>query len=54
MRIITLRQVDELGRIVLPLELRTQLGITAKTALEISADNKKIILYKKDQTKQLG
>lgn len=39
------RKVDELGRIVLPIELRKMLGIKEKDALEIYiGDNKEIIL----------
>ena len=41
------RKVDELGRIVLPIELRKQLGITEKTdALEIYVEDGRIILEK--------
>ena len=38
------RKVDELGRIVLPIELRRVLGIEIKDALEIFIDEKYIIL----------
>jgi len=40
------RKVDELGRIVLPIELRRTLGIDEKDALEIYVDEEKIILRK--------
>ena len=40
------RKVDELGRIVLPMELRRTLGIAEKEALEIYVDLEKIILKK--------
>lgn len=40
------RKVDELGRIVLPIELRRNLDIQEKDALEIFVDNEKIILKK--------
>lgn len=40
------RKVDELGRIVIPIELRRTMGIEEKDALEIYVDNEKIILKK--------
>jgi len=40
------RKVDELGRIVLPKELRTVLNINEKDSIEIFTDNDKIILQK--------
>lgn len=40
------RKVDDLGRIVLPIELRRTLGIEEKDALEIYVDHEKIILKK--------
>ncbi len=40
------RKVDELGRVVLPIELRRTLDITEKDALEIYVDGNKIILKK--------
>ncbi|MDI6812966.1 MAG: AbrB/MazE/SpoVT family DNA-binding domain-containing protein [Desulfitobacteriaceae bacterium] len=40
------RKVDELGRVVLPIELRRTLGIEEKDALEIYVDQEKIILKK--------
>ena len=40
------RKVDELGRIVIPIELRRTLGIDIKDALEIYIDEDRIILKK--------
>ena len=40
------RKVDELGRIVLPIELRRTLDIAEKDALEIFVDGDNIILHK--------
>ena len=40
------RKVDELGRIVLPIEIRRTLGIEIKDALEISAEDGIIKLRK--------
>lgn len=40
------RKVDELGRVVIPIELRRTLGINEKDALEIYVDGEKIILKK--------
>lgn len=40
------RKVDELGRIVLPIELRRTLDIAEKDALEIYVDDDSIILKK--------
>lgn len=40
------RRVDELGRIVIPIELRRNLDIGEKDALEIYVDNNHIILKK--------
>lgn len=40
------RKVDELGRVVIPIELRRTLGIAEKDALEIYVDQEKIILKK--------
>ena len=38
------RKVDELGRVVLPIELRRTLGIDEKDALEIYVDEDKLSL----------
>jgi transcriptional pleiotropic regulator of transition state genes len=40
------RKVDELGRIVLPIELRRTLDIAEKDSLEIYVDESSIILTK--------
>lgn len=40
------RKVDELGRIVLPIELRRNLDVQEKDALEIYVDGENIILRK--------
>lgn len=41
-----IRKVDELGRIVLPVELRRTLGIAERDELEIITENDRIILRK--------
>ena len=40
------RRVDELGRIVLPIELRRSLNINERDTLEIFVDDERIILKK--------
>ncbi len=40
------RKVDELGRVVIPIELRRTLDIAEKDALEIYVDEEHIILKK--------
>ncbi|MFC4558540.1 AbrB/MazE/SpoVT family DNA-binding domain-containing protein [Virgibacillus kekensis] len=40
------RKVDELGRVVIPIELRRTLDIHEKDAMEIYVDNDKIVLKK--------
>lgn len=40
------RRVDELGRIVIPIELRNKLGIIEKDPLEIYVDGSNIVLKK--------
>lgn len=40
------RQVDDLGRFVLPIEIRRALGIQIKDALEIFTDDDRIVLKK--------
>jgi AbrB family transcriptional regulator, transcriptional pleiotropic regulator of transition state genes len=40
------RRVDELGRIVIPMELRRTLGIRVKDPLSISMDGERIIIEK--------
>ncbi len=44
------RKVDELGRIVLPIELRKNLEINIKDPLEIFTNNDQIILKKYNPT----
>lgn len=44
------RKVDELGRIVLPVELRRTLNIAEKDSLEIYVDDDRIILKKYEPT----
>lgn len=48
------RKVDELGRVVLPIELRRILGIDEKDPVEIFIDGDRIILqkYQPDVEKQ--
>lgn len=41
-----IRKVDELGRIVLPIELRRTLDIAERDELEIYMDNDRIVLQK--------
>jgi transcriptional pleiotropic regulator of transition state genes len=43
------RKVDELGRIVLPIELRRTLDIEERDSLEIYLDGEKIVLQKYEQ-----
>lgn len=40
------RKVDDLGRLVIPIELRRTLGIEVKDAVEIFTDGDKVILKK--------
>lgn len=40
------RKVDELGRVVLPIELRRMFGIEVRDSLEIYTDEDKIVLRK--------
>ena len=40
------RKVDQLGRVVIPMELRKTLGIGIKDSLEIFMDSDKIIFQK--------
>ena len=41
-----IRKVDDLGRIVLPIELRRVLGIEERDELEIYLDDDKVVLRK--------
>jgi transcriptional pleiotropic regulator of transition state genes len=40
------RRIDDLGRVVIPMELRRTLGIRVKDPLSISVDGERIILEK--------
>ena len=44
------RRIDELGRIVIPMELRNKLNIAEKDTLEIFVDGSSIILKKYHST----
>lgn len=44
------RRVDDLGRVVIPIELRRTLRISEKDPMEIFVDGDKIILKKYDPT----
>lgn len=41
-----IRRVDELGRVVIPIELRNQFGISEKDPIEIYVEENTIILKK--------
>ena len=44
------RRVDELGRVVLPMELRRTMGIEPKDPVEIYVDEDRIVLRKHEPT----
>ena len=44
-----IRQLDSLGRIVLPIELRRTLGINTKDMLEINVEGNSVILRKYEE-----
>jgi len=44
-----IRKLDELGRIVIPMEIRTQLGWKIRDALEIAVQGRKITLQKHEE-----
>ena len=44
-----IRKVDELGRVVIPIEIRNKFGIQEKDPLEIFIDGSSIILKKHEQ-----
>ena len=48
------RKVDELGRIVLPIELRRTLDIAERDELEIYMENDRIILQKQESNCVFG
>lgn len=41
-----IRRVDELGRVVIPIEIRNNLGINEKDPIEFHVEDKKLILVK--------
>ena len=43
-----IRHIDELGRLVIPIEIRNQLDIDIHDGVNISVDNEKIIIEKSD------
>ena len=45
-----IRQIDELGRFVLPIEIRRALNINIKDSLEIFSEGDRIILHKYQPT----
>ena len=44
------RRVDELGRVVIPIELRNKFGIAEKDPIEIYVDGSTIVLKKFEQS----
>ncbi|HFK1402984.1 TPA: AbrB/MazE/SpoVT family DNA-binding domain-containing protein [Bacillus cereus] len=44
------RKVDELGRVVIPVELRRTLGIAEGTALDFHVDGENIVLRKNEKS----
>ena len=44
------RKVDELGRVVIPIEIRNQFGIAEKDPIEIYVDGSSIILKKYERS----
>ena len=44
------RKVDELGRVVIPIEIRNQLNISERDPIEIYVDNSLIILKKYEES----
>ncbi|AMR82815.1 AbrB/MazE/SpoVT family DNA-binding domain-containing protein [Bacillus thuringiensis] len=44
------RKVDELGRVVIPVELRRTLGIAEGTALDFHVDGENIVLRKPEKS----
>ena len=45
-----IRKVDELGRVVIPIELRTQFQIAERDPIEIFVDGSSIILQKYEKS----
>ena len=48
MNLIAERNLDELGRVVIPSEVRMKLGITSKTTVKVFENGGKIILEKSE------
>ncbi|MDA1640958.1 AbrB/MazE/SpoVT family DNA-binding domain-containing protein [Bacillus cereus group sp. TH177-1LC] len=44
------RKVDELGRVVIPIELRRTLGIAEGTALDFHVDGENVVLRKQEKS----
>lgn len=44
------RKVDELGRIVIPMDIRTKLNINPKDSIDICQEGNSIILKKTDES----
>ncbi|MGN4543824.1 AbrB/MazE/SpoVT family DNA-binding domain-containing protein [Bacillus cereus group sp. MYBK95-2] len=44
------RKVDELGRVIIPIELRRTLGIAEGTALDFHIDGENIVLRKNEKS----
>ena len=44
------RKVDELGRVVIPIEIRNKFGINEKDPIEIYVEGKAIVLKKQEKT----
>ncbi|HFK1731148.1 TPA: AbrB/MazE/SpoVT family DNA-binding domain-containing protein [Bacillus pacificus] len=44
------RKVDELGRVVIPVELRRTLGIAEGTALDFHVDGENVVLRKQEKS----
>ncbi|MCL2620779.1 MAG: AbrB/MazE/SpoVT family DNA-binding domain-containing protein [Defluviitaleaceae bacterium] len=42
------RKIDELGRVVIPKEIKVSLGLIEGTSLKVTLQNEKIILEKAD------
>lgn len=45
-----IRKVDELGRVVIPIELRTQFNIAEKDPIEIFVEEDRIVLRKYEKS----
>lgn len=47
MKLFAVRKIDELGRLVLPTQLRKQLGLKANTSLDIWLDGEEQVVLRK-------